>query len=86
MLKNSTVVTVLYDKNFKNRMFDLMHEHGMLRILHYIPVFDRNGEVIGVTATIRANKMILRLIDFMYNRNGVKPEPFVLEKNNFDVI
>lgn len=87
MARNSEVVTIIYGKNIRNRIGDLMHRLGYFKIMHYVPVFDAGGNEIGIKATIKATGKISRfLVRRLFNPEGVSLEPVVLEKRRFEVI
>ena len=86
-MRNSETVVIIYGKNLKNRIGDLMHRLGYFKIMHYVPVFDAGGNEIGIRATIKATGKISRfLIRRLFNAEGVSLEPVVLEKRRFEVI
>lgn len=87
MARNSETVVIIYGKNIRNRVGDLMHRLGYFKIMHYVPVFDAGGNEIGIRATIKATGKISRfLVKRLFNAEGVSLEPVVLEKRRFEVI
>ena len=87
MARNSETVVIIYGKNIRNRIGDLMHRLGYFKIMHYVPVFDAGGNEIGIRATIKATGKISRfLIRRLFNAEGVSLEPVVLEKRRFEVL
>lgn len=86
-MRNSETVVIIYGKNIRNRIGDLMHRLGYFKIMHYVPVFDAGGNEIGIRATIKATGKISRfLIRRLFNSEGVSLEPVVLEKRRFEVL
>lgn len=86
-MRNSEVVTIIYGKNIRNRIGDLMHRLGYFKIMHYVPVFDAGGNEIGIRATIKATGKISRfLVRRLFNTEGISLEPVVLEKRRFEVL
>ena len=86
-MRYSETVVIIYGKNIRNRIGDLMHRLGYFKIMHYVPVFDAGGNEIGIRATIKATGKISRfLIRRLFNAEGVSLEPVVLEKRRFEVL
>lgn len=84
-MKNSKVVTIMFGKSLRNNICNLMHKVGLFQVAHYNPIFDKDCNAIGMTATLKGDKIALWLMDKMFNREGIKLEPVTLEKR-FKVI
>lgn len=79
-MRNTTVIVVMDGRNLKNMFGGFLHGLGLFKILHYVPIFNGNGESVGIRATVRASKPILMVLNKMYNDRPVTHEAFLLQK------
>ena len=84
-MRNYKVITVMFDGSLKNKIFNLMHKLGLVLIAHHNPIFDRDGSLVGATATIKGDKAALWLISRIYKNEAVL-EPIKLERKMLRVI
>ena len=85
-MRNSKVVTIVFGKSLKNVICNLMHKACLFQVAHYNPVFDKDCNAIGMTATLKGDRFALWLMDKMFNREGIKLDPVKLERRYFEVI
>lgn len=76
-MRNYKVVTIMFDGSLKHKIFKLLHGLGFILIAHHNPIFDRDGDLVGITATIKGEKKALWLAGKMF-KNETVLEPITL--------
>lgn len=84
-MRNYKVVTIMFDGSLKHKVFNLLHGLGLVLIAHHNPIFDRDGSLVGITATIKGEKAALWLASKMF-KNELVLEPITLDRKLLRVI